>query len=104
MRISDWSSDVCSSDLLEFGQPGQLGFPCRAEHRAIRRLPMTCLQRFGRGNGIAERPDQAHADMDSAVVVGETARPALDGGAARRTIDQNLRAARADLRDRQSAW
>src|SRR3546814_19967338 len=35
--------------------------------------------------------------MDSAVVVGETARPALDGGAARLTIDQHLRAALVDL-------
>src|SRR3546814_6014935 len=34
---------------------------------------------------------------DSAVVVGETARPALDGGAARLTIDQHLRAALVDL-------
>src|SRR3546814_9156576 len=40
MRISDWSSDVCSSDLLQLGQqarevPGIVG---HADGRAVRKL------------------------------------------------------------------
>src|SRR3546814_16388661 len=27
MRISDWSSDVCSSDLRDGGEPGEQGVP-----------------------------------------------------------------------------
>src|SRR3546814_3717571 len=39
MRISDWSSDVCSSDLLEEDSPRQLAFhvrPQRAQQLAAR--------------------------------------------------------------------
>src|SRR3546814_11913647 len=32
MRISDWSSDVCSSDLVEVDDFGQLPFQQRHEH------------------------------------------------------------------------
>src|SRR3546814_2847295 len=34
MRISDWSSDVCSSDLLEYRRAGWLGWcpRCELEH------------------------------------------------------------------------
>src|SRR3546814_7294305 len=33
MRISDWSSDVCSSDLLRLGQFGHLDYAALAAHR-----------------------------------------------------------------------
>src|SRR3546814_9534808 len=36
MRISDWSSDVCSSDLHPVGRPGGRGGSCEAEvHRRL---------------------------------------------------------------------
>src|SRR3546814_9105658 len=46
MRISDWSSDVCSSDLLEFGESTQINTPVTFEfsdeqghkHRVEKRL------------------------------------------------------------------
>src|SRR3546814_20674349 len=73
---------------LESGQPGQLGFPCRAEHRAIRRLSMTCLPRFGLGNGIAEWPDKAPADMERYLSVCATGCPARCACAVRLQLTQ----------------
>src|SRR3546814_15894143 len=52
MRISDWSSDVCSSDLL--GQPGRRGpgTPVRLRARSRRAAGWRRLQtRPGRGAG-----------------------------------------------------
>src|SRR3546814_14825528 len=45
MRISDWSSDVCSSDLLDLGhvllpQGGQLGGVLLAEALQFLRVPL----------------------------------------------------------------
>src|SRR3546814_16945280 len=37
MRISDWSSDVCSSDLLQSAQPVTLGHHLMAYYEMIRR-------------------------------------------------------------------
>src|SRR3546814_16610618 len=46
MRISDWSSDVCSSDLQSMERFARVGQTCAA----IRRL-LACFHRFrGRGN------------------------------------------------------
>src|SRR3546814_16632222 len=41
MRISDWSSDVCSSDLIERTEAQEL--QQRAEPFALRMLPRGCL-------------------------------------------------------------
>src|SRR3546814_4222190 len=48
MRISDWSSDVCSSDLLIDQNQAQLAFP-QARQRGIdgQELAMNLLQLFG---------------------------------------------------------
>src|SRR3546814_7994956 len=51
MRISDWSSDVCSSDLSPAGRPRLRGVPAPvhgagcddldlARHRRVRRIPV----------------------------------------------------------------
>src|SRR3546814_1373970 len=42
MRISDWSSDVCASDLLEFPPPGRIrpGGGCAAVYARSRRQPV----------------------------------------------------------------
>src|SRR3546814_17173156 len=34
MRISDWSSDVCSSDLLQVSRKGPADFVSTADHKA----------------------------------------------------------------------
>src|SRR3546814_7903061 len=39
MRISDWSSDVCSSDLSSFGQANSAATPKRSSWRARRCRP-----------------------------------------------------------------
>src|SRR3546814_1015482 len=48
MRISDWSSDVCSSDLLPHGlglAPHALVLPCRGRLRAAARRPRSQARR-----------------------------------------------------------
>src|SRR3546814_18747578 len=45
MRISDWSSDVCSSDLTKMGVPGDL---------RIRQAIGQLLERVDRGIGLAD--------------------------------------------------
>src|SRR3546814_4502395 len=45
MRISDWSSDVCSSDLP---------WPQHAQHRADDRLDAILLRRIGERHGAIE--------------------------------------------------
>src|SRR3546814_5033620 len=57
MRISDWSSDVCSSDLLPF--PGRSAI--RRRVHALRRLP-TAKQDIG-GIGAHLTIDQVHLDL-----------------------------------------
>src|SRR3546814_9502495 len=39
VRISDWSSDVCSSDLVAFGEVTQLGALARQINAAAARAP-----------------------------------------------------------------
>src|SRR3546814_4394463 len=49
MRISDWSSDVCSSDLVPAGPPGAgARHPGDARRGAARRRPRLRPQRLGR--------------------------------------------------------
>src|SRR3546814_1599296 len=79
MRISDWSSDVCSSDLL---QPVILGF-CRSGHGrsplsepSERYSHMEYNARGGLGGRLGERLGEkrqaaVHAVVDRGVVVRE---------------------------------
>src|SRR3546814_4785702 len=47
MRISDWSSDVCSSDLVSFTSPG-----CMSASSRIAVLPQACsMMSTKRSNG-----------------------------------------------------
>src|SRR3546814_2011373 len=79
MRISDWSSDVCSSDLLEI----------YAAHRRVRRSAAPCagggVRRRGSGGGASLRPNRRRPKPDR----GDDARgPARgDDGTARRGHD-----------------
>src|SRR3546814_10958359 len=100
MRISDWSSDVCSSDLIEVGfflhHPGQrFTFP-------------EALGARGHLAGVmgiaAEHPDGRH-DRDETAVAGLVEHPAdfpdlfaaLDRKAARRSLRRHYMAALVHL-------
>src|SRR3546814_18637495 len=54
MRISDWSSDVCSSDLLKMGRPE------RRDHEACRRPPLSTLRRLSRCHGRVRLPNDSN--------------------------------------------
>src|SRR3546814_8058021 len=62
MRISDWSSDVCSSDLLDhpdFLAPGHRAPPLRQEAAlAALRDPRPSLDEIGRQGGGADCYDR----------------------------------------------
>src|SRR3546814_7191230 len=55
MRISDWSSDVCSSDLAIHGDPDQTEEDGPAAHRRGRRRRDGDLDVGGRGRGRGNR-------------------------------------------------
>src|SRR3546814_9173668 len=61
MRISDWSSDVCSSDLRDCGAAA--GSQCRASSEAARRNGTSVCRcaRGHRGNGPADGAHHLHA-------------------------------------------
>src|SRR3546814_20973935 len=60
MRISDWSSDVCSSDLLPRRDARPLGaLSGRPPPRAFKRLRRSTVQRDA---GMIENDDEAFAD------------------------------------------
>src|SRR3546814_3140843 len=56
MRISDWSSDVCSADLFEAGGQREGGF----EQQRERRILGDGLQRFGEAGDRAARRTALH--------------------------------------------
>src|SRR3546814_6819457 len=56
LRISDWSSDVCSSDLRLAGQPLCQRTPCLAHHR----LPRCRPNLYPAGNREQSPPVAAH--------------------------------------------
>src|SRR3546814_4598987 len=62
MRISDWSSDVCSSDLIRKAEGGGRRMPGRrtagADGRDVDRLPAQ-LRKGQARRDIAARPDEA---------------------------------------------
>src|SRR3546814_3634529 len=61
MRISDWSSDVCSSDLFAAGERGRGIAGCRSRRWAGRFGDQRVVG--GRGHSGASRPDgPAHVD------------------------------------------
>src|SRR3546814_11727415 len=67
MRISDWSSDVCSSDLLERPDAGN-------DDLVVVGSPLRIAEQLGRcadlGKGIAHRVQVAHAVVDDADAAG----------------------------------
>src|SRR3546814_10502375 len=68
MRISDWSSDVCSSDLVEPGEVGgeeaEVGqvWPRHACEGELRGLPLADVQHPVRRLAVAVRAARHHAD------------------------------------------
>src|SRR3546814_8667454 len=68
MRISDWSSDVCSSDLVEPGEVGgeeaEVGqvWPRHACEGELRGLPLADVQHPVRRRAVAVRAARHHAD------------------------------------------
>src|SRR3546814_9063914 len=106
MRISVWSSDVCSSDLIRFGCVATDGGRQRAFAAACPfsgpRVSGLCLG-FG-GQGLTGGLQISEADAFAAVViriqvdlVGSVAHAEAAGG-----IDQNLAVGRHVDRDRKS--
>src|SRR3546814_2435779 len=49
MRISDWSSDVCSSDLIELSRPIQTRFRCAYTYRLKLARYIKSLTHYARG-------------------------------------------------------
>src|SRR3546814_16002109 len=84
MRMSDWSSDVCSSDLQERGQP----------KRGEQREPAFALRH--RVGDDAEQQEQEEADMDGAHHLARQRRvhggPELEGGESDGDRDEDDRA------------
>src|SRR3546814_5364510 len=67
MRISDWSSDVCSSDL-QIGIFVGIAEPLRVEHRGAQRIA-DILRRAGEQRGIEDaRQDRVDANLLAAQV------------------------------------
>src|SRR3546814_2971398 len=64
MRISDWSSDVCSSDLLDRPPRRLVGREPRCLHRGGHRLPVGSgawrRERGGAEHAARNRPPRAH--------------------------------------------
>src|SRR3546814_5818161 len=91
MRISDWSSDLCSSDLSLHRQPEAIG----AEHRA--RMDQHALAQ-------AHAPDQGDAGAELAIRANDAVLPDRAAGTDHRTgFDDAARADAgegADLRTR----
>src|SRR3546814_14691577 len=69
MRISDWSSDVCSSDLVEFVGPGVIGADelFRAARRAIDEARAAMAADVG--EGAHDAVGAAHEDHAFAGIV-----------------------------------
>src|SRR3546814_10724939 len=53
VRISDWSSDVCSSDLIHFGEGNVIEYPGRTDWNAVLQVQKKAFER--------ERLADAHA-------------------------------------------
>src|SRR3546814_8537345 len=63
MRISDWSSDVCSSDLNHRVEIGK-----RPEHRVDVAVIGDVIAEIGHGRGIdGRKPDRIHAEIDQMI-------------------------------------
>src|SRR3546814_14961566 len=86
MRISDWSSDVCSSDLRRGREPGGAHHACGERGRIEPGFP-ALLQQFGLGHGARLEPCAMHVAQqpDAATMLG--------GGLARDQLQGNGRAA-----------
>src|SRR3546814_11890014 len=69
MRISDWSSDVCSSDLVMLGHPGAieaqgLGLGDSVENLAVKRFgSLPPLRRIAEIVEVAEAEFASHAPV-----------------------------------------
>src|SRR3546814_13409084 len=91
MRISDWSSDVCSSDLFSLGHALEhyaMGRAKRAIEALAELAPRTAMVRRGDG-GLSEVPVESLVIGDT-VVVKPNERLSADGFvvAGRSSIDQ----------------
>src|SRR3546814_15383946 len=113
MRISDWSSDVCSSDLLppdrqqqarhdvqrrglEIGDGRTLGIPDAGEQIAVGRLPMARREIGAQHIAGLKGPVKTHASMDGAVIVDHASRAELPRRPLRTLVTHTLPAAPPD--------
>src|SRR3546814_14222531 len=94
MRISDWSSDVCSSDLADLSRRAGSGRPCRGAYRGglggRMRILFVC-HRFpyppARGGKIRPFNMIRHLARKHEVVVASLARSAEEAAAGRGIAD-----------------
>src|SRR3546814_3292450 len=72
MRISDWSSDVCSSDLAKRGLHGPLRSIVR-DAQCLREIPpgRDCMQEIGRAS-CRERVCQVRVDLGGRRIIKKT--------------------------------
>src|SRR3546814_11272577 len=82
MRISDWSSDVCSSDLLLAGVVQVLGPFLRMDHRALETLDAGKVGRVAAFVGIVAAAEEQDVDRKS-VVSGKSVSVRVDIGGRR---------------------
>src|SRR3546814_4045197 len=89
MRISDWSSDVCSSDLLKAPKGKNLGRTARFDHLAVGFEVLDRHFHLQRAAGDAAGEDtadeivavqQRHQELERAVTVGDRLRHMIDDG------------------------
>src|SRR3546814_12149415 len=86
MRISDWSSDVCSSDLPGPREDRRVGID--AHHLEMGMAP---LRRDGEGPGAASDVEQTNRRTES-------------GGIEQRALDDSLAIGRASCRERECQY
>src|SRR3546814_1612695 len=80
MRISDWSSDVCSSDLIQgiAGRPVEGELAHRRRHRAAQ-ADEPCRQADGDGVHLREATVDAVVDVEPVVLAEQIGRASCRG-------------------------
>src|SRR3546814_9166038 len=76
MRISDWSSDVCSSDLADGAELAVVGghrhrLPCRNARIVIAKAEAVVEQAKGHADRLAERGIARQRDLQLAMLVAD---------------------------------
>src|SRR3546814_7755285 len=92
MRISDWSSDVCNSDLMAFGGVGDVALPAGFRLEAYAQAGVVGAQRLdGFADGAVVVDHRIGSNPSLPFSVGALAAGAVQPGAARLDVGPRLR-------------